>query len=146
MNAVPPALVEVDHVRQRYPKGSGEDLLVLDDVSLELRDNEIVSLLGRSGSGKSSLLRIIAGLMPASEGQVMIASRPVAGPAAEVASWGDEKLKAAGLGSYIADATAAGDYARVVLGIGVMSVMVVTTNRLLWRPLYRLAERRYRLD
>jgi NitT/TauT family transport system permease protein len=65
---------------------------------------------------------------------------------AEVASWGDDKLKAAGLGSYIADATAAGDYARVVLGIGVMSVMVVTCNRLLWRPLYRLAERRFRLD
>jgi NitT/TauT family transport system permease protein len=65
---------------------------------------------------------------------------------AEVASWGDDKLKAAGLGSYIADATASGDYARVVLGIGVMSVMVVTTNRLLWRPLYRLAERRFRLD
>jgi NitT/TauT family transport system permease protein len=65
---------------------------------------------------------------------------------AEVASWGDTKLHAAGLGSYIADATTAGDYARVVLGIGVMSVMVVTCNRLLWRPLYRLAERRYRLE
>jgi NitT/TauT family transport system permease protein len=65
---------------------------------------------------------------------------------AEVASWGDTKLHAAGLGSYIADATAAGDYARVVLGIAVMSVMVVACNRLLWRPLYRLAERRFRLD
>jgi NitT/TauT family transport system permease protein len=65
---------------------------------------------------------------------------------AEVASWGDTKLKAAGLGAYIADATAAGDYRRVVLGIGVMSVMVVTLNRTVWRPLYRLAERRFRLD
>jgi len=65
---------------------------------------------------------------------------------AEVASWGDTKLRAAGLGAYIADATNAGDYARVVLGIGVMSVMVVACNRLLWRPLYRLAERRFRLD
>ncbi len=65
---------------------------------------------------------------------------------AEVASWGDTKLRAAGLGSYIADATAAGDYSRVVLGIGVMSVMVVATNRILWRPLYRLAERRFRLN
>jgi NitT/TauT family transport system permease protein len=65
---------------------------------------------------------------------------------AEVASWGDTKLHAAGLGAYIADATAAGDYARVVLGIAVMSVMVVACNRLLWRPLYRLAERRFRLD
>ena len=65
---------------------------------------------------------------------------------AEVASWGDTKLKAAGLGAYIATATEAGDYPRVVLGIAVMSVFVIVVNRLLWRPLYRLAEERYRLD
>jgi NitT/TauT family transport system permease protein len=65
---------------------------------------------------------------------------------AEVASWGDTKLKAAGLGAYIAQATEDGDYHRVVLGIAVMSILVVTFNRLLWRPLYRLAERRFRLD
>jgi NitT/TauT family transport system permease protein len=65
---------------------------------------------------------------------------------AEVASWGDTKLRAVGLGAYIADASAAGDYPRVVLGIVVMSVMVVAVNRLVWRPLYRLAERRFRLD
>jgi len=87
MNAPPQTrpLVEVDQVRQRYPKGSGENLLVLDGVSLHLADKEIVSLLGRSGCGKSSLLRIIAGLMPASEGRVMLDGHPVAGPAAEVA-------------------------------------------------------------
>ena len=65
---------------------------------------------------------------------------------AEVASWGDTKLKAAGLGAYIAQATEDGDYPRVVLGIAVMSILVVTFNRLLWRPLYRLTERRFRLD
>ncbi len=65
---------------------------------------------------------------------------------AEVASWGDTRLEAAGLGSCIADASAAGDYPRVVLGIAVMSVMVVACNRLVWRPLYRLAERRFRLE
>ena len=85
MNAALSALVEVDHVRQLYPKGSGENLLVLDDVSLSLRKDEIVSLLGRSGCGKSSLLRIIAGLMPASQGKVSIGGRDVAGPAQEVA-------------------------------------------------------------
>ena len=79
------ALVVVDHVRQLYPKGGGDDVLVLDDVNLRLGNNEIVSLLGRSGCGKSSLLRIIAGLMPASAGQVAIGGRTVAGPAAEVA-------------------------------------------------------------
>jgi NitT/TauT family transport system permease protein len=64
---------------------------------------------------------------------------------AEVASWGDDKLVAAGLGSYIADATAAGDYRRVVLGIAIMSAFVVLINRTLWRPLYGFAERKFRL-
>ena len=65
---------------------------------------------------------------------------------AEVASWGDTHLRAEGLGAYIAEATAAGDFPRVVLGIAVMSAMVITCNRLLWRPLYRLAENRFRLE
>jgi NitT/TauT family transport system permease protein len=65
---------------------------------------------------------------------------------AEVASWGDTKLKAAGLGSYIAEATERGDFPRVVLGVAVMSVFVVLINRLLWRPLYRVAERHFRLE
>ena len=78
-------LVVVDGVRQVYPKGSGESLLVLDGISLKLGSNEIVSLLGRSGCGKSSLLRIIAGLLPASAGEVSIGGRPVAGPAGDVA-------------------------------------------------------------
>ena len=42
------SLVVVDGVRQLYPKGSGDSVLVLDDVRLTLRSNEIVSLLGRS--------------------------------------------------------------------------------------------------
>ena len=78
-------LVVVDHVRHLYAKGSGDHLLVLDDVSLTLRRNEIVSLLGRSGCGKSSLLRIIAGLMPSSAGKVTIGGKAVDGPAEQVA-------------------------------------------------------------
>ena len=65
---------------------------------------------------------------------------------AEAVSWGDEHLEAAGLGSYIAKATEAGDYARVALGVAVMSVFVILLNRVLWRPMYRFAERRLRLD
>ncbi|MFI4999559.1 MAG: AAA-associated domain-containing protein [Reyranellales bacterium] len=78
-------LVAVDQVRQLYPKGVGEDVLVLDSVSLSLGSNEIVSLLGRSGCGKTTLLRIIAGLMPANGGDVRIGGRAVEGPAPEVA-------------------------------------------------------------
>jgi len=64
---------------------------------------------------------------------------------AEVASWGKTTLHAHGLGAYISDATAAGDFRRVVLGIAVMSFFVVVVNRLLWRPLYWYAERKFRL-
>jgi NitT/TauT family transport system permease protein len=64
---------------------------------------------------------------------------------AEVASWGDIHLTATGLGAYIARATEAGDFPRVVLGIAVMCMLVTLFNRLLWRPLYAFGERRLRL-
>jgi NitT/TauT family transport system permease protein len=65
---------------------------------------------------------------------------------AEVASWGNTKLTAYGLGSYIAQATDRGDMARVVLGVAVMSAFVLLFNRLLWRPLYAYAARRLTID
>ena len=64
---------------------------------------------------------------------------------AEVASWGNEHLQAEGLGAYIAEQTDAGDFHRIVLGIAVMSLFVVVINRVFWRPLYRYAERKFRL-
>jgi NitT/TauT family transport system permease protein len=64
---------------------------------------------------------------------------------AELASWGGTKLEAAGLGAYIASATAAGDIEHVVLGVVVMSLFVLTINRVFWRPLYYYAERKFRL-
>jgi NitT/TauT family transport system permease protein len=64
---------------------------------------------------------------------------------AELATWGDTQIQARGLGSYIAEATTAGDFHRIVLGIGTMSLFVVVINRLFWRPLYYYAERKYRL-
>jgi NitT/TauT family transport system permease protein len=64
---------------------------------------------------------------------------------AEVASWGNTKLVAHGLGAYIAEATEKGDMARVVLGVVVMSGFVVLFNRVLWRPMYAFAQRRLTL-
>jgi len=63
----------------------------------------------------------------------------------EMVSWGNTKLTASGLGWYIAQATANGDWPRIVLGVGMMSVLVVGINRLVWRRLYDLAESKYRL-
>ena len=64
---------------------------------------------------------------------------------AEVATWGDAKLEAHGLGAYIARATDAGDFPRIVLGVVVMSMFVLAFNRILWRPLYAFATRRLTL-
>ncbi|MDP9051811.1 MAG: ABC transporter permease subunit [Acidobacteriota bacterium] len=55
-------------------------------------------------------------------------------------------LTTLGLGEQINQATAEGQFPIILLGTILISLMVVTTNRLLWRRLYRLAETRYRLD
>jgi NitT/TauT family transport system permease protein len=65
---------------------------------------------------------------------------------AEWVSWGDKHLAAHGIGAYIAQATEKGDMDRVILGIVVMIVYVIGLNRLLWRPLFTLAERKYRMN
>jgi NitT/TauT family transport system permease protein len=64
---------------------------------------------------------------------------------AEVVTWGDTTLEATGLGAYVAAATAAGDWPRIVLGVTIMSAYVVTLNRFVWRRLERLAVARYSL-
>ena len=65
---------------------------------------------------------------------------------AEYVKWGDDKVVAHGIGSYIAQATEAGDYPKIVLGVAVMSFVVILFNRLFWRPLFGLAERKLRLS
>jgi len=65
---------------------------------------------------------------------------------AEVAVWGGTTLQADGLGAYIAQATKAGDRPQIILAIAVMSIFVVTMNKLVWRRLYGFAERRFRLE
>jgi NitT/TauT family transport system permease protein len=63
----------------------------------------------------------------------------------EVVVWGQTTLAATGLGAYIASATAVGDWPRITLGIGMMSLFVVGFNRLFWRRLYQLSETKYHL-
>lgn len=65
---------------------------------------------------------------------------------AEVVSYGSHTLTATGLGAYIAQSTAQGDFARTLVGVTVMSIFVVGLNRLFWRRLYDFAERRFSLS
>lgn len=74
-------LLEVRNVKRSFPRGSGEELLVLDDVNMTLQEGEIVGLLGRSGSGKSTLLRLIAGLARPQGGSLTYMGAPIEGPA-----------------------------------------------------------------
>ena len=79
-------LLEVKNVSQHYRTGSGEQgPTVLDNVSITLKEDEIVGLLGRSGCGKSSLLRIVSGLVQPASGDVSYLGKPVEGPVDGVA-------------------------------------------------------------
>lgn len=66
----PEVLVSVEHVSKSFTSAGGDNLRVLDDITLDLCAGEIVALLGRSGSGKSTLLRSIAGLIGPTNGTV----------------------------------------------------------------------------
>ena len=57
-----------------------EEVLAVNDVSLEINAGEFFSIIGPSGCGKSTLLRIIGGLLDASSGELMVGSEPVNGP------------------------------------------------------------------
>src|SRR6202161_1150175 len=72
-------LLEVQEVRMAYG-AEGKGPLVLDGVNVTIEEGEIVSLLGRSGSGKSSLLRVIAGLLKPTNGRALWEGVPVNGP------------------------------------------------------------------
>ncbi|MGW4527528.1 ABC transporter ATP-binding protein [Amycolatopsis sp. NPDC004378] len=63
-------LVAVEKVSKSFTGPAGDELRVLDGITLDLRAGEIVALLGRSGSGKSTLLRTIAGLIGPTTGSV----------------------------------------------------------------------------
>jgi NitT/TauT family transport system permease protein len=64
---------------------------------------------------------------------------------AEYVKWKDQTVAAHGVGAYIAQATEKGDFPKIVLAVAMMSLFVALFNRLFWRQLYNLAERRLRL-
>jgi branched-chain amino acid transport system ATP-binding protein len=62
---------------------------ILNDASLDVREGEIVALLGRNGAGKSTLLKTLAGLVPPASGRIEFGDRNIAGlPAPEIARLG----------------------------------------------------------
>ncbi len=73
-------IVELKSVGKSFRSADGSARSVLESVDFSLKEGEIVALLGQSGSGKSTMLRIMAGLIPADGGQVLYRGHPLHGP------------------------------------------------------------------
>src|SRR5476651_2660716 len=72
-------LIELRHVSKSYVGADGgSPVTILDDVSLEIREGEMLALLGQSGSGKSTILRLMAGLTEPTQGAVLSHGAPLA--------------------------------------------------------------------
>jgi NitT/TauT family transport system ATP-binding protein len=78
---MPQTLVELKGVGKSFRSADGSARSVLEDVDFRLAKGEIVALLGQSGSGKSTMLRIMAGLIRADAGEVRLHDQPLFGPA-----------------------------------------------------------------
>ena len=79
------SLLQTEAVSKTYRTPDHLGRLVLDHMDFALRDGEIVAILGKSGSGKSTFLRILAGLVPPSDGIVQYRGRDVTEPVRGIA-------------------------------------------------------------
>jgi ABC-type branched-subunit amino acid transport system ATPase component len=129
-------LLAVDRVNTFYGKSH-----VLNDVSLDVRENEIVALLGRNGAGKSTLLKSLAGLVPPVSGTIDFQGKQICGlPTPDIARMGIGYVpQGRGLfaGMTVADNLALGRLARATDG----SNGVVWTEAMVFDYFPRLKER-----
>ena len=77
-----PMHLQVSNVCKRYGHGANSKL-VLDQVSFDLHGGQFLALVGSSGSGKSTVMRLIAGLDRPSSGSISLDGQPVRGPGSD---------------------------------------------------------------
>jgi len=75
--------IRIEGVSQVFEARRGTALRALSDISLDVQENEFVTLVRRSGCGKSTLLRVIAGLLPPTAGEVRLPDRDQHGDRAD---------------------------------------------------------------
>ncbi len=75
--------LSIDNISMRFDLPNGGSVQALQDVSLDLKAGELMSVLGPSGCGKTTLLNIIAGFLTATNGQIILNGEKVNGPSAE---------------------------------------------------------------
>lgn len=78
------ALIAIRGLRKAYPRVGGDEVLALEDVSLDIRPGEFLTVVGPSGCGKSTLLKILAGLLRPTGGSVTLRGTPVTSPRRDI--------------------------------------------------------------
>jgi NitT/TauT family transport system ATP-binding protein len=77
-------MIRLDKLAKTYRTQRGELVPALEDIDLEVRENELVTLVGASGCGKSTLLKLIGGLLAPSRGTIRIRDQVLDGPHSDV--------------------------------------------------------------
>jgi len=75
--------LSLEGIEKRFPIPGKEDYVAVTDVNLEIKENEIIAIIGHSGCGKSTLLNMISGLDAQSEGAIVLENKHVQGPGPE---------------------------------------------------------------
>ena len=76
--------LQIEHVTHFFPAPEGGDLKVLEDVSFDVGEGEFVSIIGASGSGKTTILRIIDCLITPTEGSIRIDGELIERPGGKI--------------------------------------------------------------
>lgn len=75
--------LELEKIRKSFPLPGGKEYVAVVDVDLNIKKNEIISIIGHSGCGKSTLLNMIAGLDMQTEGNIILNNKEIKGPGPE---------------------------------------------------------------
>jgi NitT/TauT family transport system ATP-binding protein len=78
-----PTKLQIKNITMKFLTRHKQDLLAIDNLSLDVADREFISIVGPSGCGKSTLLRIVAGLIEPTCGEVWLNGRRIKGPGAD---------------------------------------------------------------